>query len=312
MTELITQSQTELLTTEYNILHLLYHRGRNQHRITVWWKYLNILHRQVRKIVKLSIDIGRIKSTETKKHKQQQIVDIVGYLVKRKVFTKAYYEFNGIIALGQFINLGLTLVGNLAKLHEILVGITGVKDVLKVTNTVQVQKASKSVQQAIDTGDDLGEVIEFEEVIETEVTRKRTIEDDDKEKVEGTGMKKKLKKKQRISREGEGVNHSSSSYSSIATVGAATSSGDTATGGSAAALLTSTAAASTLKEESSLTSSTFSTSKAYSSAIGPTTSIDDIFGDSKKKTKKKKEKKEKSGKSGKSKKAKSAIDDIFG
>ncbi|EAZ63124.2 predicted protein [Scheffersomyces stipitis CBS 6054] len=120
MLELISPEQTTALTNEYYILHLLYHRGRNQHRLTVWWKYLNILHRYVRKIIKLAVDIARIKSKAKKEHKQKQIVDIIVYLDSRKVFTKAYYEFNGVIALGQFINLGLTLVGNLTKIWAIL------------------------------------------------------------------------------------------------------------------------------------------------------------------------------------------------
>lgn len=173
MLELISPEQTTALTNEYYILHLLYHRGRNQHRLTVWWKYLNILHRYVRKIIKLAVDIARIKSKAKKEHKQKQIVDIIVYLDLRKVFTKAYYEFNGVIALGQFINLGLTLVGNLTKIWAILMQVGGIKD----NKRVQVQQMNLT-NIVIDSGDDLGEAITFEDtILETATSTKRKVND---------------------------------------------------------------------------------------------------------------------------------------
>lgn len=154
--EVVTEEQLQLLTNEYYILHLLYHRSRNQHRNQVWFKYLNILHRRVRIVLKLAMD-WRSDHIRKKEVIKEKLLSNIKYLVKR-VMAKAYYEFNGIIALGQFINLGFTMLGNLSKLHGILIGFGGVSDTLKL------KLGSILVGTSHDSEDDIGEVVEFPEI----------------------------------------------------------------------------------------------------------------------------------------------------
>lgn len=154
--EVVTEEQLQLLTNEYYILHLLYHRSRNQHRNQVWFKYLNILHRRVRIVLKLAMD-WRSDHMRNKEVIKEKLLSNIKYLVKR-VMAKAYYEFNGIIALGQFINLGFTMLGNLSKLHGILIGFGGVSESLKL------KLGSILVGTSHDSDDDIGEAIEFPEI----------------------------------------------------------------------------------------------------------------------------------------------------
>lgn len=50
------------LLNEFQILHLLYHRNSNQHRVAKWWSYINIIHRHLRKILLLMEDINEVKT----------------------------------------------------------------------------------------------------------------------------------------------------------------------------------------------------------------------------------------------------------
>lgn len=90
------------LLTEFQILHLIYYRSINQHRVAVWWKYLEMLHRHLRKVVVDPTNQYEIR------------------YIKQRLLRKCYYEFNGIIALGQFINLGFTLVGLISRVGDLL------------------------------------------------------------------------------------------------------------------------------------------------------------------------------------------------
>lgn len=99
--------QVLALTDEYQVLHLIYHRSHNQHRQAVWWGSLNVLHRNLRKIL---LNAQRNRSSQ----------DIIDYLYRRNIFTRAFYEFNGMLALGQYVTLGLALLGCVAKVYDVL------------------------------------------------------------------------------------------------------------------------------------------------------------------------------------------------
>ncbi|CCE86072.1 Piso0_005721 [Millerozyma farinosa CBS 7064] len=126
MDDFLDSNAIKELTNEYYIIHLIYHRNRNQHRLSVWWKYFNIIHRKIRQIVKLFIDRDEANNQKTRSLKENEIVNVSNYLIRKKVISKAYYEFNGIIALGQFLTLGLALVASLSKINSILIKIKGV------------------------------------------------------------------------------------------------------------------------------------------------------------------------------------------
>lgn len=174
MGDFITSDRRDQLKHEYGILHLIYHRNHNQHRVLIWWKYLNIIHRNIRKILKLLVDLEFIKSPQQIRHKEQQILDIIKYLIKKRVFTKAYYEFNGIIALGQFVTLGLALVGNLSKIYCILQYFKGVDRMCK---RGIIEEASVLPPEHSGT-DDVGEIVDLNKISE-DLQSKRKFEGDE-------------------------------------------------------------------------------------------------------------------------------------
>lgn len=176
MEDFVTSDHKDQLKHEYGILHLIYHRNHNQHRVLIWWKYLNIIHRNIRKILKLLIDLELIKNSQKIRQKKQQILDIIKYLIKRKVFTKAYYEFNGVIALGQFVTLGLALLGNLSKIYCILRSFKGV-DMICKPNIIDEAPVIYSEQSG---NDDLGEIIDLDKGSEYLQLKRKFAEDESK------------------------------------------------------------------------------------------------------------------------------------
>lgn len=151
----------ESLTTEYQLLHLVYHRNYNQHRVARWWRWFNELHRRVRRVLKLQYD-EQVKSLSARGLK---LAAEIKYIV-HKVVKKCYWEFNGIIALGQFVPLGLTLLGMLARINSLLLPAVSKLMVLLVT----LSKVHKPVKQ-VDLTEELGEEIDMEIPISVAVSK---------------------------------------------------------------------------------------------------------------------------------------------
>lgn len=193
MGDFIASDQKDKLKQEYGILHLIYHRNYNQHRVLIWWKYLNIIHRNVRKILKILVDLELIKNSHQIRHKEQQILDIIKYMMKKRVFTKAYYEFNGIIALGQFVTLGLALVGNLSKIYCILQSIKGVDQICKR----QTIKETSVVPHEHWGTDDVGEIVDLDKISE-DLQSKRKFDDGDDDDKGTKKLKTEISKKDDI------------------------------------------------------------------------------------------------------------------
>ncbi|KAH3660401.1 hypothetical protein OGAPHI_006987 [Ogataea philodendri] len=134
------------LLNEYQIIHLIYHRDSNQHRSAVWWKHFNILHRRLRTILQLLLDIDEISGKNqltslkfSKSHtpkfrkrnlsptqadsllklKSGQLQSVIDYLLDH-VLGACYYRFYSIIELGQYIALGFTLIASIARIRKIL------------------------------------------------------------------------------------------------------------------------------------------------------------------------------------------------
>ncbi|ODV97908.1 hypothetical protein PACTADRAFT_401 [Pachysolen tannophilus NRRL Y-2460] len=106
--------QIKSLTNEYEILFLLYHRNKNQHKSSKWFKYLNILVRYLRKLLLLLLP-----KTRGKNLKERQL-GIVKYLL-RYIIPDSYSAFYSILNLGQFITSGFALIGCLSKIYGILI-----------------------------------------------------------------------------------------------------------------------------------------------------------------------------------------------
>lgn len=104
------------LRQELRIILLIYHRNKNQHGATIWWKQLNMLKRNVSQVV---IILERIAYKNIKNTKELiQLHYLLHRFLKLQV-KKMYYDFNGIIALGQFVTLGVVLIGNLSRVFNV-------------------------------------------------------------------------------------------------------------------------------------------------------------------------------------------------
>lgn len=147
---MLPKDKLEKLQTEYAILHLVYHRNYNQHRVALWWRHLNIVHRGVRKVLRGIYEAENAKKIKRREKLQSQVVLTANYLVLR-VMKRAYYHFNSVIALGQFVNLGFVLVASLSALRLLLMEIEGVG-------------GRNVMEEKIEVQDDVGEEVAYEQV----------------------------------------------------------------------------------------------------------------------------------------------------
>ncbi|GME88149.1 unnamed protein product [[Candida] boidinii] len=63
--QLLDEESLTQLTNEFEILHLLYHRNKNQHHSSIWWSNFSILHRKLRIILLDLIDINEVLTKKT-------------------------------------------------------------------------------------------------------------------------------------------------------------------------------------------------------------------------------------------------------
>ncbi|CCH41692.1 Ribonuclease MRP protein subunit [Wickerhamomyces ciferrii] len=177
-TNIIPKESLDNLEHEYGLLKLIFHRNKNQHRVTTWWKHLNQLKRYLTKLISLIHSYNKIFNQTTK----TKLLSIARHLYF-KLCKSAYRSFNGIVALGQFITLGLTLIGILGKIYHELGMIDGIRDKenKKVRNEVGSLDKGDVVDRGFGYGDDVGEELGEElgeevgtvEQIHNEVEKKR-------------------------------------------------------------------------------------------------------------------------------------------
>lgn len=147
-------SQLLKLVSEFQVLHVVFYRFHNQHRVAVWWRYVALLHLKVRQIIIKAEDISVTKKIKARERLRAEACQIARYLIKKQIFKKLYYEVNSIIALGQFVTLGLALLGSLSALYPHILQIhrLGVS-ILPSRAPVRIQETAAD--------DDLGEEIVF-------------------------------------------------------------------------------------------------------------------------------------------------------
>ncbi|KAF8004282.1 hypothetical protein HF325_001730 [Metschnikowia pulcherrima] len=83
-------------------------------------------------------------------------------MIKKRLFTRCHYSFSGIVALGQFVGLGLTLIASLSAIHSIIVSMDGITQ-RSVSQTIKTlgnkDVVSKSDIPSSIPDDDIGEEI---------------------------------------------------------------------------------------------------------------------------------------------------------
>ncbi|KAJ5099136.1 hypothetical protein N7532_006137 [Penicillium argentinense] len=93
----------------YSILHLLYHRNKNQHQRAKWWKWLSMLKRTASELAFPESKVFAASSCPQ-------------YLSLRLI-PRCYHAFSTVVADNQFATLGVVLLAALARLAKA----TGIK-----------------------------------------------------------------------------------------------------------------------------------------------------------------------------------------
>ncbi|KAE8145549.1 hypothetical protein BDV25DRAFT_69228 [Aspergillus avenaceus] len=130
----------------HSILQLIYHRNKNQHRKTKWWKWLSILKRNTWNLARSLehvLSLGGIKSSpETYKQ----------YLVTY-IFPNCYQAFSMVVADGQFSTLGTVLLGTLARLTKAMGMNKELQTVVQPRKLHVVAPSHAKATEAVDIGE---------------------------------------------------------------------------------------------------------------------------------------------------------------
>lgn len=153
-----------------------------------------MIHRGVRKVLRGIYEAEETKKIKRREEIQGEVVLTANHLVLR-VMKRAYYHFNSVIALGQFVNLGFVLVASLSALRLLLMEIQG----------VGVRGRQVEPEEVAQVEDDVGEEVVFELVskappeplMSMDVMAEASIEQKPKKQKSEKGEKKTKKKKKK-------------------------------------------------------------------------------------------------------------------
>ncbi|CAI4047568.1 hypothetical protein SUVZ_12G1930 [Saccharomyces uvarum] len=149
---------TRSLEQEYRLILLLNHRNKNQHRVASWYGSFNELKRNCGQIVEL---LGSTR-LQTKCMRDDEWVKL-HRLLQRAMFRQLkrwYWDFNSIIALGQFVTLGCVLVALLANVRALYVKIWELSYGEFIRCKCSIKKIPKGKKEPVtDDGEELGEAI---------------------------------------------------------------------------------------------------------------------------------------------------------
>ncbi|CAI7583434.1 unnamed protein product [Penicillium pancosmium] len=87
-----------------SVLHLIYHRNKNQHQKAKWWRWLSMLKRTVS--VLASLDSKKLATSSHLQHLHLHLIP------------NCYQAFSTVIADNQFSTLGIVLMAALARLAK--------------------------------------------------------------------------------------------------------------------------------------------------------------------------------------------------
>ncbi|KAJ6024506.1 hypothetical protein N7540_005303 [Penicillium herquei] len=93
---------TQEISAVHSILHLIYHRNKNQHKRTKWWKWLSMLKRT-------TSELESLDSAAAERYQQH----LAAHLIPR-----CYQAFSTVVAENQFSTLGIALLAALARLAK--------------------------------------------------------------------------------------------------------------------------------------------------------------------------------------------------
>ncbi|KAJ5719567.1 hypothetical protein N7493_007145 [Penicillium malachiteum] len=164
---------TEEISAVHSILHLIYHRNKNQHKSTKWWKWLSMLKRT-------TAELGSLDAVAAESYQQH----LATHLIPR-----CYQAFSTVVAENQFSTLGIALLAALARLAKA----TGADRKMVAVPKLKQKKTRVSVPS-----EDRGERIsrkEEDELPSSTKLRESSKKEKSSKKASSTKPAKKTKKK---------------------------------------------------------------------------------------------------------------------
>ncbi|KAE8377920.1 hypothetical protein BDV26DRAFT_292776 [Aspergillus bertholletiae] len=137
----------EKIYAVHSMLKLVYHRNKNQHKKTKWWKWLSVLKRTTWNLAR---SLDRIQSPSG----EADSPDLYIRRLASHVIPRCYLAFSTVVADGQFSTLGTVLLGTLASLAK---SIKIDKEIQFTAQTEPPSAASSFVN--VDASEDVGEVL---------------------------------------------------------------------------------------------------------------------------------------------------------
>jgi len=172
-----TKDEQEKLQHLSDLLHLFYHRNKNQHRRSVWWRHFSIFRKQVNALLVDVVSFNEVSTTHVARTKKKAREPQLRLQVEQRLrfwqdilVSRCQHAFSQVTADGRFAVLGLVLSAALAETCQIT-GITAVLEDLGQAEVESVLNAFASeawegqeplVDDKKQRGEDFGEVIQRE------------------------------------------------------------------------------------------------------------------------------------------------------
>ncbi|KAJ5302051.1 hypothetical protein PENANT_c008G00284 [Penicillium antarcticum] len=154
----------------HSILHLIFHRNKNQHHGAKWWKWLSVLKRT-------TLDLARSGA-------QAHLVHIV---------PRCYVAFSTVVADNRFASLGIVLLATLARLSKV----TGISQELKTSpRAIKPKKTGPVVKE--DLGERVARVDAAPSVKSVKIARPESVPEPAENDSKRRKPKKSKKKKNAI------------------------------------------------------------------------------------------------------------------
>ncbi|KAJ5658055.1 uncharacterized protein N7484_001704 [Penicillium longicatenatum] len=102
------------ISAVHTVLHLIYHRNKNQHQRAKWWKWLSTLKRT-------TLDLGSLDSAAVERYQQHLAMHLIprcSSLDLKETGIDPNRAFSTVVAENQFATLGIALLAALARLAK--------------------------------------------------------------------------------------------------------------------------------------------------------------------------------------------------
>ncbi|RPA87143.1 hypothetical protein BJ508DRAFT_357593 [Ascobolus immersus RN42] len=144
----LSKSAHTILTTDLDVINKLNYRNKNQHRVSKWWKWFDLLRRHLRKLLAAYAA------------KDFKVAEERAEYLKNWIVPGAYVSFSrGLVAAKSWAGLGILLLGLLARIHGALASNEEIQELIAETArlTRPANLETETLQNAMD---DIGETLE--------------------------------------------------------------------------------------------------------------------------------------------------------